>query len=272
MPDEASAIAGSRDPVTTGSLVADLRALGDLDGRVVVVHTSMSRLGWVAGGAQAIVEALLAAVGADGTLVVPTHSTHLSEPSRWIAPPVPETWWEQIRAEMAPFHAAVTPTRQMGAVVECFRHVDGMRRSSHPCYSFAAVGSRAIEITTDHSLDDGMGERSPLARVYDLDGLVLLLGVGHGNDTSLHLAEHRADWPGKQRITQGSPMRVDGQRRWVTYEQLDYDDDGFADIGDALPGQAAGSVGAGTARLVSQRTVVDVGARLISERRADPAP
>jgi aminoglycoside 3-N-acetyltransferase len=144
----------------------------------------------VAGGAHAVVLALQEVVGPAGTVVMPTHS-YLTDPATWHDPPVSEAWWPVIRQHLPAFDPALTPTRGMGAIVECFRHTSGVRRSAHPSVSFAAFGPHAQMVLADHSLDDDLGEGSPLARVYDLDGQVLLLGVGHDNNTSLHLAEYR---------------------------------------------------------------------------------
>ena len=140
MSREERAIAAVSEPVTRRSLASDLAAVGLASGMTVLVHSSLSSLGWVAGGAQAVVEALLDAVGTEGTLVMPTHASGLSEPSYWQHPPVPESWWQVIREETPPFDPHVTPTRKMGAIVECFRHYPGVRRSAHPQVSFAAVG------------------------------------------------------------------------------------------------------------------------------------
>lgn len=266
----ASAIARSDGVASVASLTRDLRALGVVEGATVIVHSSLSSLGYVAGGAQAVVEALRACVGDDGTLVMPTHSANLSEPSLWKAPPVPEAWWPAIRSEMTAFDARLTPTRQMGAIVECFRHVDGVVRSPHPRLSFAACGPHAASIVAEHDLADGFGERSPLARCYDLDALVLLLGVGHGNNTSLHLAESRASFR-KTRVQNGSPIIVDGVRQWVTYEHDEIDDDDFDALGVAFATTGAerrGRVGAGNARLMAQRAVVDFGVEWMNANRA----
>lgn len=68
---ESDAIAATERPATVSTLIADLEALGLRRDDVVIVHSSLSALGWVAGGAQAVVEALLAAVGPGGTIVMP---------------------------------------------------------------------------------------------------------------------------------------------------------------------------------------------------------
>ena len=134
---EAEVIAHASAPVTARSLVQDLRALGVEDGHTLLVHSSLSRLGWVALGAQAVVEALCAAVGRRGTLVMPTHSSDMGDPELWTILPVPPEWWPVIRAESPVFDPATTPTRNMGVIVECFRHVPGVLRSAHPRMSCA---------------------------------------------------------------------------------------------------------------------------------------
>jgi aminoglycoside 3-N-acetyltransferase len=89
---EARAVAASAAPVTRESLAADLGRLGVRPGSVLLAHSSLSALGWVCGGAQAVIEALLDALGPQGTLVVPAHTTGNSEPSQWRNPPMPEDW------------------------------------------------------------------------------------------------------------------------------------------------------------------------------------
>ncbi|WP_327006273.1 AAC(3) family N-acetyltransferase [Dactylosporangium sp. NBC_01737] len=266
---EKDAVARAAVPGTVRGMVAQLATLGLPTGATVIVHASLSRLGWVAGGAQAVVTALLEAVGPAGTLVMPTHSRQLTEPSDWGNPAVPQSWWDVIRAETPAFDPRTTPTYFMGAVVECFRDFPGVRRSLHPTVSFAACGPDAERIIAGHTLDDGLGEGSPLARLYEADAWVLLLGVGHDNNTSLHLAEYRADGP-KTQLRQGSPMLVDGVRRWVEYVELADDTSLFEPLGKdfaAITGlERVGPVGSGTARLMRQRALVDFGAAWLSRR------
>ncbi len=270
MTGEAAAISASDRPATARSLTEDLRALGVRDGMTMIVHSSMSRLGWVAGGPRAVVDGLLDALGAAGTLVMPTHSGDLSEPALWRNPPVPEVWWQTIREEMPAYDPRLTPTRHMGAVVECFRHYPAVQRSNHPQLSFAALGPNAGKITANHSLEHPLGEGSPLARLYDADGRILLLGANHTSNTSLHLAEYRAEYPGKEWSEQGAPVIVDGERRWVTFEDLEGDDADFAEIGTAFAASGAqrrGRVGSGQALHMGMRDLVDFATAWMTARR-----
>ncbi len=271
MTGEARAIARASRPATVATLTADLRALGVRPGMVLLVHASLSALGYVVSGAHSVILALEAAVGEAGTLVMPAHSSDLSDPAFWQHPPVPAEWWDDIRAGMPAFDPDLTVTRQMGVIAETFRKQAGARRSWHPRDSFAARGPQAEFITAGHTLAFGLGEGSPLARVYDLDGWVLLLGVGHGNNTSLHLAEARAEWPAKRVYREGSPVLVDGQRQWVTYEDWDAGAEDFerlgADFARETGLEGAGRVALAEARLMSQRAVVDYAARWLAQNR-----
>ena len=247
-------------PATVPSLAVDLTALGVEPGMVLVVHSSLKSLGWVNGGAVAVILALEQALGPEGTLVMPTHTGDLSDPANWVAPPVPESWWETIRATMPAYDRALTPTFFMGAIPETFRKQEGVLRSDHPTATFAARGTHAQQIVEHHELLPFFGERSPLARIYDLDGWVLLLGVGHGNNTSLHVAEGRAHIQHRP-VPTGSPLMVDGERQWVAYDDIDWDDSDFvalgADFARETGLQREGKIAQATALLMPQRALID---------------
>jgi aminoglycoside 3-N-acetyltransferase len=269
-PTEHCVIAATKRPITRTQIVADLHSLGVAAGDTLLVHSSLSKMGWVVGGAQAVVEALLEAVGSNGTIMMPTHSSHWTEPADWQNPPLPHDWLADVYASIPAFDPALTPATHMGAIVECFRHVPGVIRSNHPWASFAAVGKHADFLTSDHRLDSGMGEFSPVARAYDVDAKVLLIGVGHGNNSSLHLCEHRAEWAGKALQRQGAAILVDGVRQWVAYEHIAADETDFEQLGsdfDATDQTAVGTIGYAVSTLMNQRALVDFGAAWMGYHR-----
>lgn len=257
---EADAVAASDSPRTRATLAEHLRALGVAPGHVVIAHCSLSSLGWVNGGAQTVIDALLDVIGETGTLVMPAHSGQLSDPAGWQNPPVPTSWIETIRETMPPYDPARTPTRGLGQVAELFRTWPGVVRSGHPHTSFASLGPRAAEICHNHALASPFGEESPLARLYDLGAWVLLLGVGFDTCTALHLAQIRAQ-PDAPLGHRGAPMIVDGRPQWVTYSEPDVDRDGFAPFGvDRLFASGvirAGHVGSAQSMFVRVDALVD---------------
>lgn len=257
-------------PATVESLKNDLAALGVVPGMVLLVHSSLSSLGWVSGGPVAVILALEETLGPLGTLVMPAHSGDYSDPEIWENPPVPESWKELIRQTMPPFMIDLTPSRGIGVIAETFRKQDGVLRSDHPHFSFTARGLKAAEITSRHELNFGLGEGSPLARIYEADGWVLLLGAGHDSNTSLHLSEYRAEYPTRKVIETGAPILVDGKRRWVTMKDIDLDTSDFERMGKNFKRTAfvrTGKVGKAQARLMSQRALVDFGVRWIEQNR-----
>ena len=270
---EGQVVRKTKTLATVESLQADFKALGIEKGMVLLVHSSLSAMGWVCGGAVAVIIALQEVLGETGTLVMPTHSTDLSDPSQWENPPVPESWWQTIRETMPAYDPDLTPTRSMGKIVETFRKGKGVLRSTHPQSSFCARGPQASYITDNHSLAFGFGEHSPLARIYDLGGSVLLLGVGHSNNTSIHLAEHRANFPTKRVVQEGAPVSQAGSRAWTTFENIDVDASDFDRIGeDFLRSDAGkvvqhGNVGNANCQRMPQRAVVDFAVDWLEKNR-----
>ena len=268
--DERDVVERTDMPLTVTSLAGQLRANGLAEGQTVLVHVAMSKLGWIAGGAEAVILALLEAVGESGTIMMTTLSSANTDPRDWQHPPVPESWWQTIRDHTPAYNPLTTPTRGMGRVPELFRTWPGALRSAHPAFSDAALGPSAGYLVAEHDLREDIGDRSPLGKLYELNGHVLLLGVGHGNNSSLHLAEHRADYPGKRYGRTGSAMLVDGQRQWVTYETLDTYADDFGEIGaafDMAHGIEVGWIGNAEVRFFRQRPLVDFGVAWMEAHR-----
>jgi aminoglycoside 3-N-acetyltransferase len=257
-----------REPLCTReSLAADLRALGVRPGIPLLVHSSLSSLGWVCGGAVTAVEALLDALGAAGTLVVPTHSADNSDPRHWVNPPVPEEWWPTIRARMPAYDPQITPSRRMGEIAETVRTWPGAQRSTHPQLSFSAHGPLAEKITTGHALDSRLGERSPLARLEEQDAQVLLLGPGYDSCTCFHLAEYRVPAP---RAEYGCAVCGPEGRSWRTFTDVCVTSDDFSALGAAYEHDrpvTRGRVGGADSRLFPLREAVAYAERWLPAHR-----
>ncbi len=108
-------------PLTVDSLQEDLAELGVKPGMVLLVHSSLSSMGYVSGGAVGVILALEELLGSEGTLIMPTHSGDLTDPGKWENPPVPKDWHEFLRQTMPAYDRDLTPTRMMGRIAETFQ-------------------------------------------------------------------------------------------------------------------------------------------------------
>jgi len=155
----------------------DLLALGVRRGGVLLVHTSLSAMGHVAGGAETAIQGLLQALGPEGTLLMPALS------------------YEIVTPENPVFDVRRTPSN-VGAVPEFFRTRPGTRRSVHPTHSVCGVGPLAEALLGEHILDDTpCGPHSPFRRLRDVGGQILMLGCGIEPNTSIHGIEELVEPP-----------------------------------------------------------------------------
>lgn len=266
--NEAAVIARTKAPVTAQDLARDFEALGIAPGMCLLVHSSMSKIGWIPGGAQLLVETLLDYLGHDGTLVAPTHTTHLSDPETWVAPPVPADWIEPVRNGFPAFDPHKTPSRGMGSLAETLRRWPGAIRSNHPHTSFCALGADAEELMADHALSSPMGTGSPLQKLSDIDSTVLLLGVGFENNTCFHLAEDSLDHP--PRIIDGAPLLKNGKAVWTNFDSIAYDSEDFGKCGTDFRksnSTRTGRIGNAECHLFSTQSAVDFAKTWLRQNR-----
>jgi aminoglycoside 3-N-acetyltransferase len=217
------------------SVIAQLHTLGVPPGGVVLVHTAFSAVRPIEGGPAGLIEALRGALGPVGTLVMPSitdDDEHAFDPAR-------------------------TSCAGMGVVADTFWRMPGVLRSDSP-HAFAAAGPHAATITAPHPVDVPHGPRSPVGRVYDLDGYALLLGVGHDADTTVHLAEHLAGVRYRRRYV--TTVLVEGRPTPCHYEEPDHCCQNFGLLDrwlEAAGLQRRGITGHGEARLARSRDIVE---------------
>jgi aminoglycoside 3-N-acetyltransferase len=205
-----------RRPVGRGELLAGLDRLGVARGGILMVHASLRSLGWVVGGSQTVVEALLAHVGESGTVCAQASWEDIPFGlARW-----PRRWRRAYEAELPgfdPVRSAAAPYE--GRLAERLRTWPGARRSANPATGIVAVGARADELTAGHRLDDGFGAGTPYARIAAA-GQVLLLGAPLRSVSLLHHAEAIARAP-KRRIAYRVPLAAGGGAVWHEVEEID---------------------------------------------------
>ncbi|WP_405660106.1 AAC(3) family N-acetyltransferase [Streptomyces sp. NBC_01166] len=247
-----------------------LYELGVRRGGVLLVHASMRSAGGDAGG---MADALRRTLGPEGTLVVPAFTPENSDTSRTYLDRVRGLSAEaraEVRASMPAFDPATSPAPGMGALAESVRLAPGALRSAHPQTSFAALGPAAEKLLSSHRADCHLGEDSPLARLYEADASVLLLGTGFDSCTAFHLAEYRR--PAPPRRLYRCVVASEGGRRWWEYEDIALDDSDFAALGaDFVRARAGvvgnGRVGAARSHLFPLRAAVDFAAEWLRDRR-----
>lgn len=253
---------------TVETITRDLQNLGISKGETLMIHVSLSSLGWVNGGSTALIQALMNTVTKEGTLIMAAQSGELSDPEEWEAPAVPKEWWQTIRDTMPAFDPAVTPTRGIGTVAEHFRTFPDVVRSNHPAVSFAAWGKNAPHFMADHALEYGLGEKSPLGTLYNEGARVLMIGCGFDSCTAFHLGEYRA--PYAKETTKGAPVMIDGERQWVTYKEIDLDEEAFDALGDIFldtNGITTGKIGDAATHLFHLSDAVDASTDYFTEQR-----
>jgi aminoglycoside N3'-acetyltransferase len=224
----------TQHPLGRSELTAQILEMGVTPGSVLLVHTAFSKVGLVEGGPRGLIGALQAALGPAGTLVMPSMADD----------------------DEHPFDPRTGPCLDMGVVADTFWRMPNVLRSDSP-HAFAAIGPEAARITADHPLDEPHGANSPVGRVYDLDGQVLLLGVGHDANTTIHLAEALAGV--RYRRQQSVAIIQGGQLARYHYNEIDHCCENFALVDqwfDAEGEQRRGRVGHGDARFASSRTIV----------------
>jgi aminoglycoside 3-N-acetyltransferase len=223
-------------PIAVHELTQQLGELGVTPGGVLLVHCAFSKVKPVEDGPEGLITALQTAIGPGGTLVMPSMTDD----------------------DGHPFDPRTTPCRHLGVVADTFWQLPEVLRSDSP-HAFAARGPQAARITEPHPLDVPHGLNSPIGRVYELDGQVLLIGVVHDDNTTIHLAESLAGV--RYRRKKHVMVLRDGQPTRVDYGEIDHCCQNFLLVETWLEAeklQRRGRGGHAQARLIRSRDIVRV--------------
>lgn len=268
---EESVIELTKHMNTVATIHNDLLNLGVKVGDILLVHSSLSSIGWVCGAAQAVVVALKQVITENGTLIMPAHSGAISDPAEWENPPVPKEWLQQIYDSMPAFDVNLTQTRGMGSIAELFRTLPEVYRSNHPQVSFAAQGKFASDIIRNHNLTPQFGMESPLGKMYNLNAKVLLLGVEYDSCTCFHLAEALNEKMPTKKM--GAAIIENNKRIWKWFKDFAYNsEDDFEKMGEAFEATnkvVIGKVGKADCKLFHMRSGVDFAKEWLQNNRFD---
>lgn len=206
-----------------------LKNIGIQNGDVLEVHASMKSIGFLLGGANTLLDAILETIGFEGTLVMSAHSTDNSEPAYFQNPPVDISLYQTIRENIPGFKGKFDDLNGMGQLAIALQKRPSVYFSNHPQVSMMAHGKHAKWITQSHPLNDMFGLKSPLAKMVELKTKVLLIGVEYDSCTGMHLGEYLSQK--RPVIIQGSRMVVGSKEEWVKFYSYDFDSIDFVKVG-----------------------------------------
>lgn len=255
---ELKVIEKTKSPISKEDLIEDLKALGLSPGDSVMFHVSLAKIGWIIGGERTLIEALMAVITGEGTLVMPSQTGNLSDPALWENPPVPTDWVEKIKAHMPAYDPSKTPAYGIGRVAEYFRTYPGVKRSSHPRSAFAAWGKNAETILHPHHPGHAFDEESPLHRMYHADFKLLMIGTHYDTLTALHYAESLVATRKSEKELYYVNSKEGPKTRYVW--DYNYSTDTFQGCGRAFEMKdtlTKGLIGQADSRLISMREIID---------------
>ena len=267
MTKEQQAIEKTKNPLSKKTLYECFKKMDLNPSDDIVIHSSLSSLGFVIGGAQTVVEVIIDFFK-EGTILMPAHTGDLSDPMFWENPPVKKEWVEDIRTFMPAFDPYLTPTRGMGKIADVFKSHPLTVRSNHPQTSFCAHGVSKAFYCENHELTPMFGLNSPLGRLYQKGGKILLLGASFSSCSAFHVSEVLSGCVKK--VNQGTSMLQQGVKKWVWFEDYDYDSSDFDDIGNELLKNdlvKCYDVGLSRSYVMDVKIVVDFATKYIRKKR-----
>ncbi|MBU0504629.1 aminoglycoside 3-N-acetyltransferase [bacterium] len=208
----------NKPSITKDQITRELKNLGLIAGHTVMLHSSVKKVGWVAEGPKTIIESILDIITPKGTLVMfaswDENSYGFNE------------WPKERQEEYLRSNICYNPeqskadSKQMSILAEILRTWPGAYRSRHP-FSYVAVGKKAKWITDNHPWQYRDGKDSPLDKLCQLKGSVLLIGAPLSTVSLLHHAEYHANVPNKRIDRYKMPVLIGDKSEWMEFEEYD---------------------------------------------------
>ncbi|MGI6607361.1 MAG: aminoglycoside N(3)-acetyltransferase [Erysipelotrichaceae bacterium] len=240
-------------------VLRQLQHLGVAQDMCLEVHVSFSSVGTVIGGPSVLVDALLKAVGENGTLVMASQDYNNSEPLFWENPPAEIRLMNKIRENTPGYDIYTSGQHLMGVVTDNLKVRKSTFHSYHPNSAFIACGKDAKYLMANQPLSFPFSLDSPLGKMYEKENsYILLIGVGYDKATGLHLGEHLSEC--RNIILQGGAIKIDGKDVWEKYLDIELDSSIFIEIGKEMEKRKmvrVGKVGDAVCRLFRFSEAVD---------------
>jgi len=251
--------------ITLDSLIEHFKALKIESGDVIEVHVSLETLGFICGGAETILSALLKVIGHEGTLVTNAHNMLNQDPAL-LDELIPLAEYPLYRKMMVANHGKQTIPNPIDAFAYALQLKDLTLVSAHPTYAVMAYGKQAKWIIQNHALGESFSDDSPYGRCLQLKAKVLLMGTDYSTVSSLHLAEYQSQI--RPLEIKGAAILKEGQRKWLEVMDYAYMSDYFNEVGYLLEAKQQVSIlslGKSQSKLFKLEQAVEVAKTYLGE-------
>lgn len=263
--NELEVIKNTASPLSKKDLIKDLKTLGIKETDNIILHVSLSKIGWIIGAEVTFLDAIQNVLK-KGTLVMATQTGQISDPTYWENPPVPKTWLPKIIEHMPAYNKDVTPTFRLGRVAKLFHRSKDVYRTNHPLNSFAAWGKYAKELSLICDYSNAFGTSSPVKFMIDHQFKILQIGVDYDTTTVLHYAETQLS--NAKTKTQKVFVIENNQRRVIDITDIDYSVEHFIDIGNAYEKKhfiKKGLIGQAKSKIIDVPSLITFGINYLNE-------
>lgn len=222
---QAEIIGKTKKPLTKNDIVEGLKKLGIKADSKLEVHASLSAFGFVVNKAYDLVDALMDVVK-KGVIIVPAHTSEMTNPRDWENPPVPESWFEIIEENRKAFDPEVFIPERVGVFAQTFEHYPNVLRTYHPEVSLSVYN----QTDDPHWLDHGFDDRDCIHPLYKLQaegGKILMMGTDFKTVSSIHLTEYLSDYASLSHYDYKIKMGNEFIKKTITTKYFDDDDLNF---------------------------------------------